>query len=286
VERTESGLRLNELPRARIVIVNYNGAGYIAAAIESALGQSAPCEVVVVDNASSDDSIGKISTQFPSVRIVQSPVNLGFGAGANLGASGCECEYVALLNPDAVATPQWIERITTWMSGRNVDFASSIVSGNGMPFFAGGRWSPPLGAALSAHRGEQTDWISGCALVARTRAFAVLNGFDPQFFLYCEDVDLCLRAREKEMRLRLYAEPLVHHPSHGMSTDRMGRGRKLCIAYASKGRLIRRHVRGLRILSAIAFQVLVSPAANGVSWRDYPAVVSAFLSGVRIGSKA
>jgi len=55
---------------------------------------------------------------------------------------------------------------------------------------------------------------------------------------------------------------------------------------SSKGRLIRRHVRGLRILSAIAFQVLVSPAANGVSWRDYPAVVSAFLSGVRIGSKA
>ena len=273
--------------RARIVIVNYNGADFVSKAIESALAQSVACEVVVVDNASLDESVEVVSARFPQVEIVRNRTNAGFGAGANIGAYNCEHPYLAFLNPDAVARPEWIERITTWMTEREIDVASSIVSaGEGeSPFFAGGRWLPWLGAAVAARpaRGGETDWVSGCALVARTSAFAQLGGFDPKYFLYFEDVDLSLRARQHDMRVATYPEPLVQHETHGRSTDQLGRRRKQCVGYAAKGRLIRRHVRGLAYLSALAFQMLVSPAVNRVALRDYPAVLQAFFKGALRG---
>jgi len=255
----------------------------VSGAIESALSQTVSCAVVLVDNASQDGSVERMTSRFPRVAIVRNRTNAGFAAGANLGARDCEEPYLAFLNPDATARPDWIERITAWMSARRIDFASSIVSaGEGEPpFFAGGRWLPALGAAVAAHpkHGEETDWVSGCALVARTAAFGQLGGFDPKYFLYSEDVDLSLRAREQNMRVALYPEPLVQHPIHGTSTDQLGKRRKQLIAYAAKGRLIRRHVGGLSYLSALAFQALVSPAVNRVTLRDYPAVVRVFFHG-------
>ncbi len=273
--------------RARIVIVNYNGGAYVGAAIESALAQTVPCSVIVVDNASQDDSVEVIAARFPHIKIVRAATNAGFGAGANLGARGCEEPYLAFLNPDAIARPQWIERITAWMIERNIDLASSVVSaGPGEPpFFAGGRWLPSLGAAIAARSksGGETDWVSGCALVARADAFDRLGGFDEAFFLYSEDVDLSLRAREQGMQVGLFPEPLAQHAVHGTSTDQLGARRKQCIAYGSKGRLIRLHVRGLSYASALAFQSLISPGVNGVLLRDYAPVLRAFFKGAVTG---
>jgi N-acetylglucosaminyl-diphospho-decaprenol L-rhamnosyltransferase len=271
------------MARARIVIVNYNGLDFVGEAVASALSQTATCDVVVADNASTDGSAEIIERHYPSVRIVRTGANLGFGRAANAAAfePPADHEYVAFLNPDATAEPAWIERLCDWMEREGVDVASSVVSGSESPFFAGGRWRPFLGTALalSAYAGTRTDWISGCAMIVRREAFERLGGFDPSYFLYYEDADLSLRATARGMQLGIFSEALVKHPREGRAAEQLGSLRKRCLGLQSKGQLVRRFVPPIALPTALLFQCLISPGVNGASLRDYPALLHAFLSG-------
>jgi GT2 family glycosyltransferase len=271
------------MARARIVIVNYNGLDFVGAAIQSALSQTADCEVVVADNASTDGSVEMIERRYPAVRIVPTGANLGFGTAANAAAFALPAghDYVAFLNPDATAQPVWIERVCAWMELEGIDLASSVVTGGEQPFFVGGRWKPFLGTAfkLSTYSGERTDWVSGCAMVVRSNAFEKLGGFDPSYFMYYEDADLSLRASARRMRLGIYPEALAAHPKEGRAAQQLGSLHKRCLGLQSKGRLVRRFVPWLALPSALFFQCVISPRFNGASLREYPALVRAFLEG-------
>jgi N-acetylglucosaminyl-diphospho-decaprenol L-rhamnosyltransferase len=273
-------------PRARIVVVTYDAAPYVAASIDSALAQTVPCELVAIDNASTDGTVGLLRARYPDLRVVANADNAGFGRAVTAGGlleTGLRPAFTAMLNPDACARPEWIERVTAWMDERKVDVASSVVLGGQRPFFAGGRWLPYLGVALNraAYAGPDADWVSGCAMIVRTELFRRLGGFDPGYFLYSEDVDLCLRARALGARVGVFEEPLVEHPDPGKSSNLLGSLRKHRIAMESKGRLVRRFSRGFATPFAVLFQCLVSPALNGASVREYPALARAFLEGFR-----
>lgn len=270
--------------RPRIVIVNFNGERFVQRAVTSALNQSIHCEVVVVDNASSDRSV-EVLRSIDGATIVESTSNLGFGAGANLGASLSTDNspgFISFLNPDAQADPLWQESIIAAMSARGADFASCSVAGGAQAaFFAGGDWHRYLGAALTRprFRTEETAWISGCAMTARAESFRELKGFDPAFFLYFEDVDLSFRATSAGKRLLVTRDAHVTHEHDGLSTNALGAVRKLCIAYGSKGLLVRRHLHGAAQLPALAFQSALIMATLRVSWSERKAILSAFLRG-------
>jgi hypothetical protein len=272
--------------RTRIVIVTYNAGAFVDAAIDSALAQTVRCEVVIVDNASTDGSIERVRARYPGVKILERRENSGFAHAVNAGArldTGNRPDFVALLNPDAVARPDWIESLTTWMSDRSIDVASSVVTQGATTFFAGGSWRPFLGLAQThfTYSGERAHWVSGCAMVVRTERFAALGGFDEGYFLYSEDVDFCMRAAADGARIGVCERQLVDHPQPGTSTNELGAQRKRRIAIVSRGRLLRRFSRGVALPSAALFQVLISPALNGASLREYPALARAFLEGFR-----
>jgi len=273
-------------PRTRIVIVTYNAGDFVDASITSALAQTAPCEVVIVDNASTDGSIERLRARYPNLPIATNPENYGFAQAVNTGVrlnTGSRPEFVATLNPDAEARPDWIERMTAWMDERAVDVASSVVLGNSGAFFAGGSWLPFLGLARThaSFAGESAQWVSGCAMLVRADLFERVGGFDERYFLYSEDVDFCMRAAALGARLGVYEEPLVDHPEPGKSSSALGSLRKQRIAMTSKGLLLRRFSRGIAMPSAVLFQVLISPALNGASLRDYPVLARSFLEGFR-----
>ena len=269
--------------KPRIVIVNYNGAAFVGAAVESALHQTTSCEIVVVDNASTDNSHDVL--QRYDVRLVENERNTGFAMAANTGAF-LQTEnvppYIAFLNPDAIAETTWIERIVAWMESRSIAFASSVVAGGERPFFSGGRWLPWLGAAVTcySYTGERTAWVSGCALVARRESFEAVGGFDGRYFLYFEDVDLSLRARRQGFTLGVNPESLVSHPAHGRSTNQLGQMRKYAIGYYSKGAMLRRFLGPLQWLTAAPFQLILSPLMEGASPKLLPTTARAFLRGV------
>lgn len=270
----------------RIVVVTYNAGAFVDAAIDSAQAQTQKCEIVVVDNASTDGSIERLRARYPNVTIVARLENSGFAHAVNAGVradTGNRPAFVALLNPDARARPDWVETMTAWMDERTIDVASSVVLAGASTFFAGGSWRPYLGVAQThfSFAGEHAQWVSGCAMVARTEIFERVGGFDEGYFLYSEDVDFCMRAAAAGARVGVCERPLVDHPDPGASTNALGALRKRCIAMTSRGRLLRRFSRGAAMPTAVLFQTLVSPALNGASLRDYPALARAFLEGFR-----
>jgi GT2 family glycosyltransferase len=267
-------------PDVSIVIVNYNGSTFIERSIRSALEQRVPAEVIVVDNGSTDGSL-ELLNALSGIRVVSSDRNLGFAGGANLGARHARGAFLAFLNSDAIAAPDWLATLLPWMLGAKLDLVSSAVSCGGDLWFSGGLWLPALGAALHAQRPlARCAWLSGCALIARRAAWEQLGGFDEGFFLYFEDVDLCLSARRQGLRLGLHPQPLVRHDTPGSSAKSLG-FEKLIMGYRSKGRLIAKHVPGLLLPSTFAFQFSISPLTQGVRLDRLPSIWRSFIEGFR-----
>ncbi len=263
------GLKQMANPSVTILIVNYNGLDFVMNAIDSALGQryDGPFEIVVVDNASTDDSL-TLLRGISGIRVIEHDSNGGYGAGVNVALPSLQTDYVAFLNPDARAKPEWLSRIIPFMLNGNIALASSIISAGAKTYFASGRYFAALGVSVDSHeRNDETDWLTGCALVASLDAVKSLGGFDEGYFLYYEDVDLCLRARERGFRLKVLQEPLVDHPERGSSTNALGR-RKMEIIYESRGRLIGKHVAVPLRLPALSAALALAAFRNGIplSW--------------------
>ncbi len=272
-------------PSVTILIVNYNGASYVATAIDSARGQryDGPLEIVVVDNASTDDSLAMLRA-VPGIRLIEHDANGGYGAGVNVALPSIRSDYVAFLNPDARAQPEWLATLIPFMLEGDVALGSSIISAGDDTYFACGQYFASLGVSVDLHRPRaETDWLTGCAMVASCTALAALGGFDAGFFLYYEDVDLCLRARDRGLRLKVFPEALVDHPEMGRSTNALGR-KKMEIIYESRGRLIRKHVALWMRLPALTAALLLAAFRNGIPLAWMMPVARALLRGFRMAS--
>jgi len=176
-----------------------------------------PDEIIVVDDGSSDDTVLRIEERFPLVSIVRNAEPEGFTAAANRGIAAAEGELLLLLNSD---TEVPVETFRTLSDAFGRDPRLGIVGAeltypDGSPQWSGGRrptslWlfalASQLGTMLSRvpgyrrarplHRsGERIDWVTGAAMAIRTTAWKEVGPFDPRFAFYCQDLDLCLRAR-------------------------------------------------------------------------------------------
>lgn len=267
---------------ARVIVVNYNGGALVERAVDSIVAQTVPVACSVVDNASSDDSVLRLGRK-SGVTLLRLDRNVGFGAGANHGAAAATAPWLAFLNSDAIAQPNWIERTTNWMEREGVDCASSLIGAGSSLYFAGGRWVSSRGSVIEEREftNRPTDWISGCAFVIRRDLFERLEGFDEGYFLYSEDVDLSLRARAMGATLRVFPERLVEHPKHGASAALLGDSVKRRIAFRSRGRLIARHVRSRARVLAIFVQGFAVPLAAGYRAGEIWALFLALLDGYR-----
>ncbi len=195
-------------PRVRVIVVNYNAGPHLARCLTALAGQTiADFEVIVVDNASTDDSLVDAVPDDPRFRVIRQSENTGFAAGNNIGARDCTGEWFATLNPDAFAATDWLERLLA-AAARHPDaamFGSTQVDaadpdrldGSGDAFFvAGFAWRGNYGRAARDLPAEGTVF-SPCAAAAlyRRTAFEAADGFDESFFCYYEDVDLAFRLR-------------------------------------------------------------------------------------------
>jgi GT2 family glycosyltransferase len=212
-------------PRVGVVIVNYNAGEYLTLAVESLLAQTAPPHrIVVVDNASTDGSTAGIAELHPSVELVALQKNLGFAAGNNLGVSRClDCEFVALLNPDAFPEPAWLETLLT-AADRHPEFAvfgsrlllygdDRFLDGTGDCYHVNGLgFRRDTGAAADVER-PTGESFSACAAAAlyRHAAFAEVGGFDESFFCYYEDTDLAFRLRLAGHRCLYVSDAVARH---------------------------------------------------------------------------
>ncbi len=199
------------------IIVTYNSARDIVAcltSLEKHLG-SALREVIVVDNASTDATCDLVKQHFPNVRLIANERNVGFSAGVNAGSKCAQGDVLLFFNPDAEML-QWKQRVLQKFTqsrcgilGGALQSLAGVVQGS-----AGFEpsWFTEIVHALRLHyvlplgryvidarfyrQARKVDWVSGGFMLVKKSVWKALGGFDEQFFLYMEDVDLCVRARK------------------------------------------------------------------------------------------
>ena len=278
------------------VVVNFNAGGALAGCVASVLAQDPRPELVVVDNASTDDSLDGLRRAQPGVRVVHSGGNLGYARAANLGIAATAAPVVAVLNPDTVLGPGTGAALTArfaaerdlgaagprlcnpdgtvYPSARRVPGLVDAV-GHGLLFFV---WRDnPFTAryretGADPDRPRPVDWVSGAAVWLRREALDDIGGWDERYFMYVEDVDLCWRLRRAGWRVAYEPAGTVTHLL-GVSTA----GRPY--------RMIAEHHRSLLRFAAARFtgpkRALLPPAAVFLSARGALAMAHHRLAAAR-----
>lgn len=215
---------MTDSPWVRIVIVNYNAGDFLASALEGLAKQTMTAfETIIVDNGSNDDSIERLVLPDSRFRLILAGRNLGFAAGCNLGAAGATTPFLAMLNPDAVPSADWLERLyaaslrhpLTAMFGSTQLMATdpSRLDGAGDNYSIFGiAWRGGFGAS-SALVKQDIRVFSPCAAAAlyRNDAFTKAGGFTESFFCYLEDVELGFRLRLQGHETVQVADARVTH---------------------------------------------------------------------------
>ncbi|HSY87233.1 MAG TPA: glycosyltransferase family 2 protein [Verrucomicrobiae bacterium] len=211
-------------PFFTVVIVNYNSGGCLARCLQALQAQRfRDFTVIVVDNASTDGSVKALDGLPAGWQAIRLDRNTGFAAGNNHAFALATSPWVAALNPDAFAEPDWLEQVALGIErypeagafgSLQIDAASpGRLDGAGDVYHATGLlWRGGFGQPLAHQRGEG-EIISPCAAAAvyRRDAVAALGGFDEDFFCYGEDVDLGFRLRLAGLRSIQLANAVVRH---------------------------------------------------------------------------
>lgn len=215
-----------------VLVVNWNSGDLLRQCLQSLEAQRRrPDHIVVVDNASGDDSLARAGDLLRGVEVIRLDRNAGFAVANNVAAkAACRFDALALLNPDAFADPGWLEalvaaadrepEVAAFASQMRLVDSPKILDGAGDSYHVSGRaWRNGHRVSSDVWPAEDVEVFAPCAAAAlyRRGLFEEIGGFDEQFFCYFEDVDLGFRLRLRGYRCLYVHTAIVRHVSSALS---------------------------------------------------------------------
>lgn len=215
-------------PSWAAVVVNHNAGDLLLTCVRSLLaGGSAPDDVpdlVVVDNASTDSSVDVLAEELPDIPVIRSRVNLGYARAANLGAAATAAPVILVSNPDVVFHDGAAGAALARFAEPGIGAVGPLILEVDGSVYPSARREPGIVDAVGhgfvgllrpdnpwtrryreldvdPHVARDVDWVSGAALWLRREALDAVGGWDEEFFMYAEDVDLCRRLRQAGWRV-------------------------------------------------------------------------------------
>lgn len=241
-----------DAPELTVIMVNYNTRELTLIALRTLIANAGNVvmDIVLWDNASSDGSADAVAQEFPQVRLVRSDKNLGFAAANNAAAKDARTPWLLLLNPDTETRPGAIESLLNFakqhpeagiVGGRTVfpDGSLNIAScwnqmtvwslfcravGLSRVFSKSLVFNPEAIGGWKRDSVRHVDIVVGCLLMVHRDVWAQLGGFDEKYFMFGEEVDLCLRAAKAGYRPMITPDAeIVHHvgASYAASEERL-----------------------------------------------------------------
>jgi len=225
------------MKKVAVVILNYNGKKFLEQFLPNVIASCDPTltEVVVADNASTDDSVAFMRERFPEIRLIENGSNGGFATGYNLALRQVEAQYYVLLNSDIEVAPGWIEPVVAMMDAdpqmaacqpkilsyyHKEQFEYAGASGGfidkyGYPFCRGrvfqhleedkGQYDTPL----------EVFWATGACMFVRADLYHQIGGLDDSFFAHMEEIDLCWRLKNAGYKVYCCPHSKVYHIGGG-----------------------------------------------------------------------
>ncbi|HZZ98927.1 MAG TPA: glycosyltransferase family 2 protein, partial [Candidatus Saccharimonadia bacterium] len=222
-----------------VIIVSHNTATLIGNAIQAVLDtvNSHSFEIIVVENASTDDSFAFIKKTFPKVTLLRTDSLIGFSAANNLGRKHAHGSHLFFLNPDTIVVHHAIDNLLDHMQKHHLKVASGQLrnpdgsiqpQGGALPnLWNVAAWMlfiDDLGLTHAYqlrkqsyfhHEQDNVGWIGGTAFMIETAAFDAVGGWDSKIFLYGEDVELCIRLHRAGLKIGLFPDVQIKHIKQG-----------------------------------------------------------------------
>lgn len=217
--------------KVAIVILNWNGKNLLQQFLPSVIQHSNDAEIYLADNASTDNSVEFVKTNFPSIKIIQNKENGGYAKGYNDALKKVEADIFCLLNSDVEVTKNWLapiigafkaEKNTAIIQPKLLDYnkrdyfeyagaAGGFIDKFGYPYCRGRIFN-----TIEKDNGQYNDtseifWASGACLFIRKEIFKTLNGFDETFFAHMEEIDLCWRAKNLGYSIKYVGASAIYH---------------------------------------------------------------------------
>lgn len=220
----------NSGSKASIIIVNWNGADHLTECLDSLACQTyRHFETIIVDNASTDNSVEIITNHYPWIKLVQLSSNTGFATGNNQGYAHATGQYIVVLNNDTRAESDWLEKIVsvadanpeTGMVGcrtcvyGETDIIDTIGGRICMDGMSRGAFRLQRFSSLGMQTIEEGLYPSGCAALYKRVMLDEIGFFDDDFFAYAEDTDLGLRGQLAGWKTLIATDAIVHHKYSG-----------------------------------------------------------------------
>lgn len=280
-DRTESMPDWTADDSLTVIVISYNTRALTLSALRTLFAETENpfLKVVVLDNASQDGSADAIAAEFPHVELIRSPVNEGFAKANNIVAERVETEWILLLNPDTEVQDHAVDRLLAFArtrpeagiyGGRTVFPDGSLnmascwqkitpwsmfcaATGLTALFPRSTLFHPEAMGDWQRDSVREVDIVVGCFLLIRTELWHRLGGFDLRYFMYGEEADMCLRARQLGYRPVITPEAQIMHLVGASSKSRASKLTQLAKARMT---LIRDHWPGVWVPFGVAMMWL------------------------------
>lgn len=267
-------------PLVSIVILNYNTRDFLKKFLPSVCAtRYENFEVVVADNASKDDSIELLKTEFPEVKIIELNENYGFTGGYNRALKQVQADYYVLLNSDVEVDENWLQpmieliegnpkiaavqpKLLTWSKKDEFEYAGAsggFIDKWGFPFCRGRIFD-----SLEKDKGQydenlQVFWATGAALLVNADLYHEIGGLDEDFFAHMEEIDLCWRLQNAGYQIHVCPKGVVYHVGGG--TLQKSNPRKTYYNFRNGLILLLKNLPGKRLFPVIIMRLILDHVA-------------------------
>lgn len=290
------------MSRIAVIILNWNGRRYLEQFLPSLVQYSRnEAEIIVADNASTDDSIGFLKEHYPEIRIIRNADNGGFARGYNLALQQVEAEYYILINSDIEVTEDWIlpvirlmdsdpmiaacqPKIRSFHEPAKFEYAGAaggFIDKYGYPFCRG-----RIFLTIEEDVGQYDDaceifWATGACMFVRASLFHTYGGFDDDFFAHMEEIDFCWRLQNNGYRIMYCPSSTVFHIGGG--TLPKASWRKTYLNFRNNFYLLYKNLPDDRLVKVFSARLILDGIAATkflfqAGFRDFWAVTRAHFS--------
>ena len=256
--------------------------------------QTSDSDIIVADNASTDDTVDYVRNNFPSVKIIQLEKNFGFAAGYNEAIKQIDAEFIVLINQDVAVTENWLTplvrvmendplvgavqpRIRAYVKPTHFEYAGAAggwIDRYGYTFCRGRIFDEVEEDKNQYSSAEEIFWASGACMIVRKKVYEELGGLDTDFFAHMEEIDLCWRMKNAGYKIMYCPDSVVYHLGGGSLPQ--GNPYKTYLNYRNNLIMLAKNLPANQRRSIILARVLLDGlSAIRSLLRGYPKDVSA-----------
>ena len=263
--------------KVAVVILNYNGKRFLEQFLPNVIANcdSTWTEIVVADNASTDDSVAFMKANYPCIRLIENGSNGGFATGYNLALRQIEAEYYVLLNSDIEVAPHWIEpviemmdadpqiaacqpKILSYHQREKFEYAGAsggFIDKYGYPFCRGRVFQILEDDEHQYDCPMEVFWATGACMFVRAELYHKVEGLDDSFFAHMEEIDLCWRLKNAGYKVYCCPQSWVYHIGGG--TLPKNSPRKTYLNFRNNLSLLVKNLPKRRVRRTILYRILL-----------------------------